>query len=70
MIPTDEGFYKGLLDHMSDGVYFVDRDRRILYWNESAFRLTGYKSEELLGRFWHDDILCHIDDDSGQLRTQ
>ena len=24
-------FYKELLDHMSDGVYFVDRNRRILY---------------------------------------
>ncbi len=29
-------FYKNLLDHISDGVYFVDRDRRILYWNEAA----------------------------------
>jgi diguanylate cyclase (GGDEF)-like protein/PAS domain S-box-containing protein len=61
MIETDTSFYKGLLDHMSDGVYFVDRDRRILYWNEGAFRLSGYKSEEMLGRFCQDDILCHVD---------
>jgi diguanylate cyclase (GGDEF)-like protein/PAS domain S-box-containing protein len=61
MIPTDEGFYKDLLDHISDGVYFVDRDRRILYWNEGAYLLTGYKSEELLGRHCQDDILCHVD---------
>jgi len=54
-------FYKALLDHMSDGVYFVDRERRILYWNEGAFRLTGYTSEELVGRFCQDDILGHID---------
>jgi hypothetical protein len=40
MIPTDQGFYKDLLDHISDGVYFVDRDRRILFWNEGAYRLT------------------------------
>ena len=54
-------FYKALLDHMSDGVYFVDCERRILYWNEGASQLTGYKAEELLGRFCQDDILCHVD---------
>jgi diguanylate cyclase (GGDEF)-like protein/PAS domain S-box-containing protein len=59
--PTDPGFYKELLDHMSDGVYFVDRERRILYWNEGAYRLTGYEQKELLGRCCQDDILCHVD---------
>lgn len=61
MIPDGPGFYKELLDHLSDGVYFVDRERRILYWNEGAFRLTGYKAEELLGKCCQDDILCHVD---------
>lgn len=61
MSPADPGFYKDLLDHMSDGVYFVDRDRRILYWNDGARRLTGYTAEELLGKSCHDDILCHMD---------
>ncbi len=60
-VPQDAAFYKDLLDHMSDGVYFVDQDRRILYWNEGAHRLTGYTAEELLGRQCQDDILCHID---------
>lgn len=67
MIPTDPGFYKDLLDHMSDGVYFVDRDRRILYWNEGAFRLTGYKAEELIGHKCYDEILSHIDYDGNRL---
>jgi diguanylate cyclase (GGDEF)-like protein/PAS domain S-box-containing protein len=61
MNPSDPAFYKELLDHMSDGVYFVDRDRKILYWNEGAFRLSGYNSTELLGRSCQDDILCHVD---------
>jgi len=59
--PTDPKFYKELLDHMSDGVYFVDRDRRILYWNEGAFRLSGYKADEIVGRCCQDDTLCHVD---------
>jgi len=56
-VPTDPTFYKELLDHMSDGVYFVDNDRRILYWNQGAFRLTGYTSDEILGRCCQEDVL-------------
>jgi len=54
-------FYKELLDHMSDGVYFVDLNRRILYWNQGAARLTGYRPEEIVGRCCADDTLCHVD---------
>ena len=67
MAPTDPSFYKDLLDHMSDGVYFVDRERRILYWNEGAFRLTGYNAEELVGRCCQDNTLCHVDAAGHQL---
>jgi diguanylate cyclase (GGDEF)-like protein/PAS domain S-box-containing protein len=55
-------FYKELLDHMSDGVYFVDRNRRILYWNQGATRLTGYRPEEIVGRHCDNDTLCHLDE--------
>ena len=57
----DASFYKNLLDHMSDGVYFVDQERRILYWNEGAARLTGYERSEMIGRLCQDDTLCHVD---------
>jgi len=61
MIPKDPDFYKELLDQMSDGVYFVDRHRRILYWNQGAFRLSGYSAEEIVGQCCQDEILCHVD---------
>lgn len=61
MTPTAPEFYKDLLDQMTDGVYFVDRDRRILYWNQGARRLTGYTPEEIVGKYCQDDILCHVD---------
>ena len=67
MNPTDPGFYKALLDHVSDGVYFVDLDRRILYWNEGACRLTGYKADEIVGRCCPDDGLCHVDNEGHRL---
>lgn len=67
MTPDDPDFYKELLNHISDGVYFVDRDRRIQYWNDGACRLTGYTAKELQGRPCHDNILCHVDFNGNKL---
>ena len=61
MIPSDPDFYKDILDQMSDGVFFVNRQRQILYWSKGAHRLTGYRAEEVVGRNCNDEILCHID---------
>jgi diguanylate cyclase (GGDEF)-like protein/PAS domain S-box-containing protein len=58
---ANSGFYRELLDHLSDGVYFVDRERRIHYWNEGARRLSGYGADEVVGRQCQDGILCHMD---------
>lgn len=42
VVPGCPSFYKDLLDNLHDGVYFVDRNRSIVYWNEGAKRLMGY----------------------------
>jgi hypothetical protein len=34
-----EGFFRGILDSLQDGVYFVDMNRRITYWNKGAERI-------------------------------
>jgi len=52
--------YKALLDNLYDGVYFVDKDRRILYWNKGAERISGYTANQVLQRFCHDNILNHV----------
>jgi len=57
----DERFYKVLLDNLSDGVYCVDHDRTITYWNKGAERLTGYTPGEVLGEVCKDNILNHVD---------
>lgn len=59
--PIDPSVYKALLDQVSDGVYIVDLSRRILYWNEGAFRQTGYEAHEIVGRRCPEDGLCHVD---------
>ncbi len=57
----DDAFYKALLDDIGDGVYFVDRERKITYWNKMAEEITGYSAEDVVGRHCHDDILGHVD---------
>jgi diguanylate cyclase (GGDEF)-like protein/PAS domain S-box-containing protein len=55
-------FYRDLLDEIEDGVYFVDLERRITYWNRGAERITGYKAGEVIGHRCADNILNHVDD--------
>ncbi|MGB7847789.1 MAG: sensor domain-containing diguanylate cyclase [Candidatus Acidiferrum sp.] len=69
MNPTDPSIYKALLDHVSDGVYIIDLNRRIVYWNEGASRLTGYKAEEVIGRGCPDGALCHVDTEGHRICT-
>lgn len=50
-----------LLDSLFDGVYFVDLDRRITFWNKAAERITGYKKSEAIGTSCSNNMLRHID---------
>ena len=63
----NEDFYKRLLDNLFDGVYFVDRDRVITYWNKGAERISGYEAEQVLGRSCRDNILNHVTENGIQL---
>lgn len=64
---VDKQFYQDLLDQISDGVYFVNRDRRITYWNGGAKRITGYDADEVMGHSCSEGILRHVDDTGRQL---
>lgn len=68
MAYTNE-FFKSLLDNLYDGVYFVDRQRRITYWNRGAERITGYKAEQVVGKSCSDNILNHCTEDGCELCT-
>jgi hypothetical protein len=36
LMDNDQNFYKTDLDNLYDGVYFVNRNCRILYWDKGA----------------------------------
>lgn len=50
-----------IVDNLHDGLYFVDRDRKILYWNKAAVRISGFTAEEVVGKSCSDNILTHVD---------
>ena len=64
---TDGDFYRSILESIGDGVYFVDRDRRISYWSQGAERITGYADDRVLGNSCADGLLMHVDDNGTSL---
>ncbi|WP_147820096.1 sensor domain-containing diguanylate cyclase [Salidesulfovibrio onnuriiensis] len=65
-----QDFYKEVLDSLTEGVYFVDLDRKVTYWNKAAERLSGYAAEEIMGKSCADNYLRHVDEDGNQLCLQ
>lgn len=64
-----ESLFKSIVDNIHEGVYFVDLERRITYWNKGAERITGYTAEEVVGKSCSANLLVHIDGSGGCLCT-
>ncbi len=59
--------YKEIFDSMFEGAYFVDHNRKIMYWNKGAEKMTGYLADEIMGMHCYDNILNHVDPTGKQL---
>ena len=59
--------YKEIFDNLNDGVYYVDRDRRITFWNKGAERISGFSSDEVINTHCYDNVLMHTNDEGTQL---
>ena len=56
-----------LFDHMYEGVYFVDSERKILYWSKGAERISGFSQSEVEGFHCYDNILIHVNEEGVNL---
>jgi PAS domain S-box-containing protein/diguanylate cyclase (GGDEF)-like protein len=54
----DPEIYRTVLESLSTGVYLVDVERRIVFWNGGAERITGYLGQEVVGRVFRENLLA------------
>ena len=66
-VDREAAFYRDILDHLYDGVYFVDEGRSITYWIKGAERITGHTAEEVVGRRCADGVRQHGDEQGRRL---
>jgi diguanylate cyclase (GGDEF)-like protein/PAS domain S-box-containing protein len=55
-------FSEKVIEDTHEGVYFVNRDRKITSWNDGAEQLTGFTAAEAVGRRCFDNFLGHVDE--------
>ena len=59
--------YLELLSYLYEGVYVVDKNRKIIFWNVGSEQITGYKSEEVINSHCYNNILRHVTEDGREL---
>lgn len=59
--------FERVIDGLFDGVYFVDTEKRITYWNKAANQLTGFTGPEIIGSRCCENFLAHVDCDAKSL---
>jgi diguanylate cyclase (GGDEF)-like protein/PAS domain S-box-containing protein len=47
----DPSIYRAVLDSLQVGIYLVDREQRIVFWNDGAEKITGYLRQDVVGSF-------------------
>src|SRR5215467_6168993 len=57
----DPEIFRTVIETLQTGVYAVDRDRRIMLWNDGAERITGYLRQDVVGRTFGEGLLMHCD---------
>lgn len=52
-----------MLDLVFSGVYLVNTQRKITFWNKGAEKVTGYAPGEVTGRFCPENFLMHVNEE-------
>ncbi len=55
------GFVHTVLEELPVGIYIVDRDRRIRFWNRGAEHIIGHMAQEVVGRLSTEHIVDACD---------
>jgi diguanylate cyclase (GGDEF)-like protein/PAS domain S-box-containing protein len=58
----DPDVFQAVLNSLPLGVYLVDRDLKIVFWNHGAEKISGFLGPDLLGRVYRDKLLVQYDE--------
>jgi PAS domain S-box-containing protein len=61
--------FRHLVEDLPFGIYIVDQDRRICFWNHGAERITGHLAHEVVGHIL-DDVVQTCDQDGNRLSDE
>lgn len=61
--------YARIIENLHDGLYIVDTDRIVRYWNKAAEQISGFSASEVIGKSCSDNILTHVDGEGNSLCT-
>ena len=50
--------FRAVLDSLQTGIYVIDTDKKIVFWNDGAEKITGYLRHEVVGCYCADDVNC------------
>jgi len=56
-------FFNSLLNQVQDGVYCLDKDRRIVFWGKGAEATTGMAGADVLGKQSPEDLVLLVDEE-------
>jgi diguanylate cyclase (GGDEF)-like protein/PAS domain S-box-containing protein len=63
----ETSLYREILNSLQDGIYFVDRQRTIAFWNSGAEQISGFSRLYALGKSCNDNLLMHVDENGQPL---
>lgn len=58
-----------ILENLYDGLYIVDKERKITFWNKAAEKMTGFQKTEIVGSYCWNNLLAHVDGNGSSLCT-
>jgi len=51
-----------VIEGLPVGIYVVDADGKVVYWNAFAHKISGFSGQEVVGRPYRDSVVTHCDE--------
>lgn len=59
--------FERIFSSIPEGIYILNKDAKIIYWNQEAENILGFTENEVLGKSCSDNIIMHCDSKNNKL---